>query len=79
LFHDIETSKDTINTSNFSDHMLIIEKYSKKGKVLIYLNVSEKACSLEIKPNLVLLMAEGIDHDTIASYGYGIYLESSTQ
>lgn len=79
LFHDIETSKDTIKTSNFSDHMLIIEKYSKKGKVLIYLNVSEKACSLEIKPNLVLLMAEGIDHDTIASYGYGIYLESSTQ
>lgn len=79
LYNQIESQKDTMTTSRSSNNMLIIEKHGKKGKLVIYLNVTDTTCILESKSNLVSLMSEEINDDRIGPYGFGIYVASGIE
>lgn len=59
--------------SESCNSLLILEKETKSGTLLIYLNAGSTPCSISLDRNLQSLLAEGINETYIDPYGYGIY------
>jgi len=71
--NQLAVNKVVTRESESNNNLLILEKETKSGTLLVYLNAGSTPCSISLDRNLQLLLAEGMNETHIDPYGYGIY------